>query len=58
MEFLELACPEEVLPKVLAFAGPQTTAALAKTNSTWKKFIVDTDSTWKVLCQELYKVRK
>jgi hypothetical protein len=56
MEFLTDICPEDILPKILAFAGPQKTAALSKVNSAWRDVIAE-DSTWRVLCEDLYKVR-
>jgi hypothetical protein len=55
MQFLTDVCPEDVLPKILAFAGPQKTAALSKINRVWRDVIAD-DWTWRVLCEELYKV--
>jgi hypothetical protein len=56
MKFLVDFCPEDVLPKILAFAGPQKTAALRKVNRVWRDIIAE-DRTWRVLCEDLYKVR-
>jgi hypothetical protein len=56
MEFLIDVCPEDILPKILAFAGPQKTAALSKVNRVWRD-VIDEDWTWRVLCEDLYKVR-
>jgi hypothetical protein len=56
MEFLIDVCPEDVLPKILAFAGPQKTAALSKVNRVWRD-VINEDWTWRVLCEDLYKVR-
>jgi hypothetical protein len=56
MEFLIDVCPEDVLPKILAFAGPQKTAALSKVNRVWRDVIAE-EWTWRVLCENLYKVR-
>jgi hypothetical protein len=56
MEFLIDMCPEDVLPKILAFAGPQKTAALSKVNRVWRD-VINEDWTWRVLCEDLYKVR-
>ena len=56
MRFLQEDCPEDVLPLILAFAGPQSAAVLYRTNRHWKN-VMDEEATWKVLCQELYKVR-
>jgi hypothetical protein len=45
-----------LLPRILAFAGPQMTAAIGRTNRFWHGVIVK-ESTWRTLCEELYKVR-
>jgi hypothetical protein len=55
MNFLIDLCPEDVLPKILAFAGPQKTAALSKVNRVLRDVIAE-DRTWRVLCEDLYKV--
>jgi hypothetical protein len=55
MEFLIDICPEDFLPKILAFAGPQKTAALSKVNCAWRDVIAE-EWTWRVLCEDLYKV--
>jgi hypothetical protein len=55
MDFLIGICPEEVIPKILAFAGPQKTAALSKVNRVWRDVIAE-ERTWRVLCEDLYKV--
>lgn len=52
----EGSCPEDLLPLVLAFAGPQKTAVLSHTSTVWKS-VMDQESTWKGLLVELYKVR-
>ena len=49
-------CPPDVLPLVLAFCGPQTAAALSKCNRHWMH-VMQSEGTWRVLCEELYKVR-
>jgi len=56
LNFLQKDCPHDVLPKILAFAGPQKTAVLARTNHHWNK-IITKEATWRVMCEELYKVR-
>jgi hypothetical protein len=56
LTFLQTSCPDDVLPRVLAFAGPQQIAVLQKTNRFWKT-LLERDGTWRVLCEELYKVR-
>jgi hypothetical protein len=55
LEFLTHVCPEDLIPNILAFAGPQKTAALSKVNRVWRDMIAK-DRTWRVLCEELYKV--
>lgn len=55
LEWLQVSCPVDVIPKVLAFAGPQMMSRLNQTNrffhETMKK-----EETWRVVCEELYKV--
>ena len=57
LRFLQQDCPQDVLPLVLAFCGPQTAAVLQQTNRHWFT-ILQEEATWKVLCKELYKVCK
>jgi len=54
MRFLQENCPEDVLSLILAYAGPQQAAVLKRTNRHWR-IIMDKETTWKVMCQELYK---
>jgi hypothetical protein len=56
MHFLIDVCPEDCLPKILAFCGPQRTAALARVNRVWRD-VISEEWTWRVLCEDLYKVR-
>ena len=56
LQWLETHCPGDCLPKILAFCGPQQTAALSRTNKHWNE-VIRAESTWRVLCEELYKVR-
>jgi hypothetical protein len=53
--FLETECPQDVLPKILACAGPRKAAALSQTNRFWKN-VTSKEGTWRVMCEELYKV--
>lgn len=55
LSWLERDCPGDLVPRILAFAGPQTTAALSRTCRFWKE-VIDMESTWRTLCEELYKV--
>lgn len=56
LEWLQKECPADVLPVVLAFAGPQQVSALSKTNKHWNSLILR-EGTWRVMCEGLYKVR-
>jgi hypothetical protein len=56
-EFLSDNCPQDVVPHILAFAGPQIAASLSKVNRYWKQ-VMDDEETWRVLCEDMYKVRK
>lgn len=56
MEFLTEYCPPDVLPKILAYAGPQKAASFAQVNR-YCRDIMEEQWTWKCLCEELYKVR-
>jgi hypothetical protein len=55
LTFLITLCPEDALPKILAFAGPQKTAALSKVSRVWRD-VINEDRTWRVICEDLYKV--
>lgn len=50
-------CPSEILPNILAYAGPQVAASLSKTNHFWND-LLNEEAAWRVLCEELYKVRQ
>ena len=49
-------CPQDIIPKIFAFAGPQMAAVFHRTNTFWRDTFQD-DATWRILCEELYKVR-
>jgi hypothetical protein len=55
MQWMEKLCPEDLLPKILSFAGPQSIACVSKVNKHWD-FIISKEATWRVVCEELYKV--
>jgi hypothetical protein len=55
MLWLETECPQDLLPKILAFAGPQVTAVFGRTNRFWRD-VVNKESTWRTLSEDLYKV--
>ena len=50
-------CPDDILPLILAYAGPKKTTAISTTNKYWSS-ILNQESTWRRLCEELYKVRE
>jgi hypothetical protein len=56
MQWLQTECPQDLLPRILAFAGPQTASAFARTNKFWNE-VAQKESTWRTICEELYKVR-
>ena len=56
MGWLQHSCPQDLIPRVLAYSGPQTISALSLTCRFWKE-TTDKESTWRTLCEELYKVR-
>ena len=56
VQWLESSCPNDVVPKVLAFCPPQLTFALMATNRYWFHLIARNDGTWRSLCEGLYKV--
>ena len=55
LQWMERECPQDVVPKVLAYCGPQTTATLFQCNRFWHQ-LISSERTWRVLCEELYKV--
>ena len=54
-QFLTIDCPTDVLPKILAYAGPISAAALQQTSRHFRD-VLNTEGTWRGLCEELYKV--
>jgi len=54
MDWLQNDCPQDLIPRMLAYTGPQTANALSQTCKFWKE-IMDQESTWRTLCEELYK---
>ena len=55
LQWLQIECPQDLVLKIIAWAGPQTASSLAKTNRYWKG-VMDEEETWRALCEELYKV--
>jgi cytoskeletal protein RodZ len=56
MHLMQNDCPNDVLPLILAYIGPHKTAVIGRTNRFWRQ-ITAQESTWRRLCEELYKVR-
>ena len=56
MHWMQNDCPNDVIPLILAFAGPQRIAIIGRTNRFWRQ-VTEQEATWRRLCEELYKVR-
>lgn len=56
MKWMQNDCPKDVVPLILAFAGPQRIDAIGNTNRFWRD-LIEQESTWRRLCEMLYKVR-
>jgi len=54
LSWMEKSCPMDVIPIVIAYAGPQTAQVLNQTSKFWHSVFQD-ESTWKQLCEDLYK---
>ena len=57
LSWMEESCPGDVLPHILAFSGPHIFQALSLTSKFWNG-VMQEESTWRVFCEDLYKVRK
>eukprot|EP00980_Cylindrotheca_fusiformis_P007653 scaffold1605_cov141-Cylindrotheca_fusiformis.AAC.16 len=57
MQWLQSDCPHDLLPKILAFSGPQLIATISRTNRFWHE-LVSQEATWRTLCTEMYKWRE
>jgi hypothetical protein len=55
--WMQHGCPQDVVPKILAYCGPKTTATLFQCSRFWRDLISEED-TWRIMCEELYKVRR
>jgi hypothetical protein len=55
MTWLEDECPFDILPKILAYTGPQMALNLNRTNHFWHEALQQ-ESLWRVMCEDLYKV--
>lgn len=56
LQWLEHDAAKDAVPLILAFAGPQKCAALAAVSKHWYD-LLHQETTWRVMCEELYKVR-
>jgi len=54
MEWLQSECPQDLIPKILAFTGPKMVVKLSQTNKFWNTIIAE-EQTWRTLSEELYK---
>mmetsp|Transcript_17435 Transcript_17435/g.26473 ORF Transcript_17435/g.26473 Transcript_17435/m.26473 type:complete len:527 (+) Transcript_17435:307-1887(+) len=54
LTWMEKSCPMDVIPMIIAYAGPQMALSLNRTNKFWHSVFQD-ESTWKQMCEELYK---
>lgn len=54
LQWLSRDCPADVLPHVLSYCGPRMMVHIRRVNKFWRD-IIEQESTWKVLCQDLYK---
>jgi hypothetical protein len=55
LEFLTQVCPDDIVPKILAFAGPQKMQVLGQVNKACRD-VVNAEYTWRVMCEDLHKV--
>ena len=56
MPFLEKDCPRDLVAQIMTYVGPQTVQTLNRTNTFWHNLLKE-ESTWKTMCEGLYKVR-
>lgn len=54
--WMECHCPNDILPHILAYAGPQIFSSLNQTSKFWHGVMAE-ESTWRVISEDLYKVR-
>ena len=57
MQWMQNDCPKDVVPLILAYAGPQKIDAIGKTSRFWRQ-VMNQEETWSRLCESLYKVRR
>jgi len=54
LDWLGTKAPSDVLPIVLAYAGPQVMAALAGSSRSWRGMVMN-EAVWRGACEGLYK---
>jgi len=54
MHWMQNDCPKDVVPLVLAFAGPQKIVRIGRINHFWRQ-VIEQEATWRQLCESLYK---
>jgi len=54
MTWMQSSCPMDVLPMIIAYAGPQKAQVLHRTSTFWHSIFSD-ETIWRQLCEELYK---
>jgi hypothetical protein len=56
LQFLHESCPDDVLGRVLCYAGPRKAKALSQTNRYFRDYM-NQDEVWRVFCEDFNKVR-
>lgn len=56
IEWLASDAPDDILPRILSFAGPRKLYALSCASKVWRKLTMK-DAVWKTMCEDLQKVR-
>eukprot|EP00814_Leptocylindrus_danicus_P019741 CAMPEP_0116018508 /NCGR_PEP_ID=MMETSP0321-20121206/8688_1 /TAXON_ID=163516 /ORGANISM="Leptocylindrus danicus var. danicus, Strain B650" /LENGTH=591 /DNA_ID=CAMNT_0003488911 /DNA_START=178 /DNA_END=1953 /DNA_ORIENTATION=+ len=54
LEWLASDAPDDVLPRILSFAGPRKLYALSCASKAWRKLTMK-DAVWKTMCEDLQK---
>jgi len=54
LDWLEQDAPQDILPKILSFAGPQKVLALSKVNRTWNH-LCESEAVFRTLCEDFGK---
>lgn len=54
IEWLASDAPDDILPRILSFAGPRKLYALSCASKVWRKLTMK-DAVWKTMCEDLQK---